>query len=370
MNFFEKIVGDSSAIDIYAKMKKETLPLYLYGAGSLAEAILRKLDEKGIKLSGCVTDTGEESFFGYSVQSMKELKNSIGKGQCNLLLGFASAYGKKAEIECDGFFNSVFVISNPFDHHVHFDYDFVKKEKENLSEAFELFADDYSRECYCAFINSRIWEDAEYVRDIFIAEIDEFNNDVSHTSEDEVFLDVGAYRGGSISRFLKSNSDKAKKIIAIEPEDENFAFLQKYTSQLKQNVELHHVGCYYKKDRLSFNAEDRYSRLEGEKAGTYIDVDAIDNICRIEDGISMIYLAVATAEKEILCGAKNIISKCLPKIIVFMGSAKEELYTIPRLIKDIDDSYDIYLRFQNAMPSRLFLYAIPRKSKKLLKENI
>ena len=42
-----------------------------------------------------------------------------------------------------------------------------------------------------------------------------------------------------------------------------------------------------------------------------------------------------------------------------MGSAKEELYTIPQYVKELNESYQIYLRFIQAMPSRIFMYAVP-----------
>lgn len=42
-----------------------------------------------------------------------------------------------------------------------------------------------------------------------------------------------------------------------------------------------------------------------------------------------------------------------------MGSAKEELYTIHQYVKELNESYQIYLRFIQAMPSRIFMYAVP-----------
>ena len=128
--------------------------------------------------------------------------NSREENFCNLLIGFASAYERKQILRKERVFNQVFVIANPFDHHVHFDYGFVKDHREQLEEAYDLLADKYSKQCFCAFINARIWENSDYVQKIFRGEIDEFNNDVITTEADEVFLDVGAYNGGSIKTFF------------------------------------------------------------------------------------------------------------------------------------------------------------------------
>ena len=62
MGFWENIDGAGSRINVYDQMKKSILPLYIYGAGNLAENILKKLNEYGIKLEGCITDFGEEKF--------------------------------------------------------------------------------------------------------------------------------------------------------------------------------------------------------------------------------------------------------------------------------------------------------------------
>ena len=90
-----------------------------------------------------------------------------------------------------------------------------------------------------------------------------------------------------------------------------------------------------------------------------IEVDTIDNIVSADVAVSMFNLGISTAELEILEGAQRTIEKNLPKILVFMGSAKEALYTIPQYVKELNESYQIYLRFIQAMPSRIFMYAVP-----------
>ncbi len=367
MRFLVHIEKNGYQIDIYEKMKKSELPLFIYGGGNLAKNIKKKLDEYEIKLDGCITDSGQEVFLEYDVYKYDNFKKIMKKESCNLLIGFASAYAyeKKCKLEKEPIFKEIFEIANPFDHHTHFEYDFVRKHCIELEEVYNELEDEYSRECFCAFINARIWENSDYVRAVFRNEIDEFNNDVISLDINEVFLDVGAYNGGSINRFLKSNNRSYKKIIGIEPEDENFRKLQLFCEENRICAELHHIGCWNKKDRLSFNNnDDKCCRLD-ENSSNYIDVDAIDNIISKDIPVSLINLGISTAEKEILEGAKQTISKSLPKMLIFMGSAKEELYTIPKYIKEINESYKLYYRFIQAMPSRIFLFAIPDDKRRI-----
>lgn len=361
MNFWEQIDKKGTRINVYIKIKESSLPLYIYGAGNLAENILKKLNEYEIKLEGCITDSGKESFGQYKVYKYNEFIENKEKGSCNLLLGFASAYERKPYLEKEEVFAEVFEIANPFEHHAHFDYEFVTEHRIQLEETYHQLEDQYSKQCFCAFINARIWENSDYVREVFRGEIDEFNNDVIGTDRDEVFLDVGAYNGGSINRFLKSNNGYYGKIIGIEPENVNFEKLKSFCNQNKIQAELYQIGCWNKKDKLYFNgSDDKCCRLD-EKGTDCIEVDAIDHIISNDTEVSMLNLGISTAEKEILEGACKTIKNNLPKILVFMGSAKEELYTIPQYIKKIDASYKLYLRFIQAMPSRIFMYAIPQK---------
>ncbi len=100
-----------------------------------------------------------------------------------------------------------------------------------------------------------------------------------------------------------------------------------------------------------------------DNSNTYIEVDKVDNICSDEKNISTIYIGISVSVLEILKGARKIIAANYPKMIIHLGTMKEEVYQIPFYLKKIEPGYRLYLRFQSSMPSRLFLYAIPSKAK-------
>ena len=72
-----------------------------------------------------------------------------------------------------------------------------------------------------------------------------------------------------------------------------------------------------------------------------------------------VYIGISAAVLEIIKGSKNTIIANKPRLIVNLGTMKEELFLIPLYIKEIEPSYKLYFRFQSSMPSRLFLYAVP-----------
>jgi len=358
---FEKIDKDGRIKDGFGKIEeawKAGKSIYLYGAGNLAEVILKELDARNIQVKGLIVDSqyyGEaRRELGLPVFPSEPLLERPDERNC-IVIAFAKGYKKRGELAKN---NMVLTVANPFRHHSHFDLAFVEKNREKLNEAYSLFEDEISRDSYAAFINSRIYEDEKYVLPCDCAFPDEFHSDVLHFSGSEVFLDVGAYNGGSIERFISSVHGNFRRIIGIEPEADNFKMLAERLSGISEDQKkLIQLGCWREKDRLRFNDSDgKCCRLDSESS-SYIDVDTIDNLCR-DEKVSVLNMGISIGECEMLEGAYKTISANHPKMIIFMGSAEKELYSIPCFIKENFPQYKLYLRFQSSMPSRLFLYAI------------
>ncbi|MBO5032034.1 MAG: hypothetical protein J6D08_09150 [Lachnospiraceae bacterium] len=364
--FMNKIVVKPKVINPYKFIEENRTDKYvLYGIGNLAEAVNKQFLDRGVKFELALVDDGyyiKENFMGLPVQKFEEFTSNIkSQKKYNLVIGYAAGYRKMQVLINEGFFRNVICIARPFEHHKTFDRKFVKKHEKQFEVLYQLLEDNESRENLCAFVNSRITENPQYVVDISKKDIDEFCNDVYEPTYNETFLDIGAYQGGSIQRFLKAApADSISKVIGLEPEDNNFNKLcinLSYIDEKKKRLEK--IGCYDKKTRLGFNnSADKCCRID-DNFSSFIDVDTIDNICIDEKNISTIYIGISAAVLEIIKGSKNTIIANKPRLIVNLGTMKEELFLIPLYIKEIEPSYKLYFRFQSSMPSRLFLYAVP-----------
>lgn len=363
--FIYKIVKEPRKSEPYKFIEENSADKYvLYGTGNLAEAVNKQFINRGIKFEMALVDEGYDmktTFAGIPVKKFEDFI-SIPENQkmYNLVIGYAAGYRKKEELIRKGFFKNVYSIARPFEHHRAFDRNFVEKHEKELEMLYEVLEDNVSRENLCAFINSRVTENDKYVADISKEDIDEFWNDVYKPNHNETFLDIGAYQGGSINRFLKVASlDSINKVIGLEPEDNNFKKLCFNLSYIKdEKKRLVKIGCFDQKTRLRFNSsEDKCCRID-DTSSTFIEVDKIDNICANEETISTIYIGMSAAVLEILKGAKNTIISNRPRMIINLGTMKEEVFSVPLYIKEISASYKLYFRFQSSMPSRLFLYAI------------
>lgn len=361
-----KIVKEPRNMNPYSFIEENSTDKYvLYGIGNLAGAVNKQFEIRGIKFELALVDDGYDTkttFEGISVAKFEEFV-SIEENQkkYNLVIGYAAGYRKKEELISKGFFKNVYSVARPFEHHKSFDRDFVKEHEKELEMLYDTLADDESRDNLCAFINSRITENDKYVADVSKKDMDEFCNDVYEPTHNETFLDIGAYQGGSIQRFLRVASvDSINKVIGFEPEDNNYNKLCANLNFIDESKKrLVKIGCFDKKTKLGFNnSEDKCCRID-DNSSTFIDVDTVDNLCINEMSISTMYMGISVAVLEILKGAENTIVTNQPRMIINMGTMKEELFSVPLYIRELSASHKLYFRFQSSMPSRLFLYAIP-----------
>ncbi|MCI9106983.1 MAG: hypothetical protein HFI00_01985 [Lachnospiraceae bacterium] len=364
--FMDRIVKDFTVTNSYQVFDMNKTDRYvLYGIGNLAEAVNRQFLNRGMKFELALVDDGydiKESFMGIPVKKYSEFVSQMeNRKKYSLVIGYAAGYRKKETICRENFFKHVDYITRPFEHHKAFDRKFVEEHEKEFELLYNQLEDDKSREILCAFINSRITENGKYVVDISHEDIDEFYNDVYKPILKETFLDIGAYQGGSINRFLKVASvDSINKVIGLEPEDNNFKILCRNLNYIdEEKKRLIKIGCYDEKTRLGFNnKEDKCCRLD-ENSDTFIDVDTVDHICIDEDFVTTMYIGISAAVLHILKGAEHTVLSKRPRMIINLGTLKEEVYSIPLYIKSVVPDYKLYFRMQSSMPSRMFLYAIP-----------
>lgn len=363
--FMTKIV-EEFIINPYESIEANRNDRYiLYGIGNLAEAVYKQFADRGINFEIALVDEGydiKKTFMDIPVQIFdKFVAKTENQKKYSLVIGYAAGYRKKEVLINQGFFKNIYCIARPFEHHMAFDRKFVLEHEKEFEMLYNFLEDRESKKNLCAFINSRITENEKYVVDVSKKDIDEFYNDIYQPIYNETFLDIGAYQGGSIQRFLKVISlNSINKVIGLEPQDNNFEKLCLNLKYINNNQKrLLKIGCFNRKTRLGFNnTADKCCRID-DKSSTFIDVDTVDNICANEKCISTIYIGISVAVLEILEGAKNTIIVNHPRMIINLGTMKEELYLIPLFIKKIAPCYKLYFRFQSSMPSRLFLYAVP-----------
>jgi len=147
------------------------------------------------------------------------------------------------------------------------------------------------------------------------------------------FIDVGAHIG---KYTVKLGRNSANKVISLEPEENNFSLLKKNVALNKlENTICINKGVYSCKSLLPFyisvKSGGTHSILKNDDTDKkiYIPVDTLDNI--IDDlgrmnKINLVKIDAEGSELEILKGAKNLLEKDHPRLIIEIWNDNSERF--------------------------------------------
>ncbi len=188
---------------------------------------------------------------------------------------------------------------------------------------------------------------------------DYFDLDLIPKCEAEVFVDLGAYIGDSTLSFIKNyGTDSYNKIYCYEISKENFEYLK---TNLKpyEDIDLRLKGV---------SAENRtmYLKGNGELSSTQVSdngdipIQMVTLDDDIKEEITIIKSDIEGSERMALMGAKGHIMNEHPKLLISIYHSNDDVWQIPRMIKEMDDSYRFYLRYHGGMiyPTEITLIAL------------
>lgn len=347
-------------VDIYEELRSQKAPLYCVGIGNVANEVYNRLQEHHICLDGFVVTvaTEQKKRFGLPVQSIENMLKQTEK-PVNLIIGHAQ-YHKKKELEQLKNVERVFYILNPFTTHEDVSYEYYKKHQEAYEKAYELFEERFSKDVFEAYLNTRVNDDLSYLLDHFRTVNTFFENEIFSLGKEESYVDVGAYNGDTIRKFCHAVRGEYKRIYAFEPDMEFYAQMLSYIEEEQiQRIECFPIGLWKEKTVLVFAKDEEQSGkvVSESNDAEKIEVDSMDHLLS-DCEVSLVKISLSAGALECLQGAENIIRRKHPKIVVTVGIQKDQLYEIPQFIKRVDSSYNLFLRFNESMPSRLTLYAV------------
>lgn len=239
--------------------------------------------------------------------------------------------------------------------------DFVKENINALQQTYDKLADEFSRKNLIAFLNAQLTGDNSYIFEVFDKPSSYFDNDVVNLGDNEIYLDLGAYDGYSAEKFISLAKNSNYKIFAVEVQKEMYDFLNKKFAD-NPRVKIFNVAISDKcgKDFFSFDAQSTSLSKDGQE----MEVITADKFCERENikNVSTIKICIGGERGivPVLVGAKKIISRDIPKILIAIGLNQNNLINcIPIIDTAAHAKYKFYLRFTNASTEALYLYAVP-----------
>lgn len=335
-------------------LKSSGLPLALYGDGWYAPYVREYLARHGLTAAACFVDDGFTASAG--TISFDEVRRRFQK--FNIVIAFADfrlaekKLARKDLGQAAGvYFFDVMgeLLGNTIDRA------YLEAHEEQFGRVRELLGDELSRKTYDAFINAKLGDrDGLYE----VRRKDQyFPRELVQLSENEVFVDGGAYTGDTLLAFIRKSENKYSRCYAFEPEPGNAARLLALAGrQAFHDVSIIAKGLWSKADTLRFAAaEGETGSGIAEGGSASIEADTIDNLA---PDATFIKLDVEGAELEALRGAAETIKRNRPKLAVCLYHKPGDLFEIPLFIKTLAPEYRFYLRQHQPVTCELVLYAV------------
>lgn len=337
---------------LWENLTHTTKPIVLFGMGNGADRIFAKCCDYNIKIADIfATDpfVRGQSYLGYKMMTYKEIcqkyKDFI------VLIAFASESPEVLDI-----FYRMSVEQEVYAPHIQlfgdvcFDQDYFATNVEKINQVYKLLADDFSRQLFADIMNYRISGKLEYLLAHQTIRVKDIKN-ILALSDQETYLDLGAYNGDTIKEFINITNNNYQKIFALEADPKNFRKLENFI--VEENIldtEIYNLGSWSKPAELKLTkASGRQAKIV-EDGKRNISVTSIDALFPHEE-ISFIKMDVEGAEKETLHGAKNIIQKHQPKLFVACYHYDEDILHLPLLIHELNPNYKIFLRRHPYVPA-------------------
>ena len=349
--------------------------LVLFGAGNLGRKALRGLRKVGIEPLAFADNNA--SLWGGSVEGVPVLSladaaeryagraafvMTIWRGEgsdtmaercrplralgCTHVVDFGALFWKYAEL-----FLPHYSLDLP--HH-------VLEAREDVRRAFALWQDDASRKEFVAQIRWRLHLDFDGLPRPVGHEI-YFPDDLAQITDDEVFIDCGAFDGDTMATFLRRQGDRFRRYVALEADPGNFDRLQRNVSALperiRQKIACQSLAVGARHERVRFAAMGTEASAVGF-GDMEIDCAPLDEVVgQLEP--TWLKMDIEGSELDALHGAREIIRRATPVLAVCVYHQQDHLWRIPLLMSELAANYRLYLRPHLLESWDLVCYAVP-----------
>lgn len=325
-------------------LSKTDLPVFIYGMGDGCLKLMREFDKYNIAVAGIFASdefVRGHSFHGHLVHKLSEIEDTLGCGNFVIALGFAAGYQSLIDKIDDIKSRNILLVPDTDAIGVGaFTKETLCDNFESIRLVYEHLADEKSKEVYYNVLAYKITGNIDYLKSCTTTPREAYEN-ILKLTDNEVYVDLGAYNGDTISEFLQHTNNHYKHIYAMEPNIRNFRKLSISVEKL-ENVSIYNAAAWDKEDVLIFNAGGgRQSQVS--KKGVETRATSVDIILNAESA-SYIKYDVEGAEEKALKGAENTITKFSPKLCVALYHRAEDMFKLPLQVLSMNSNYKLYVR--------------------------
>ena len=219
--------------------------------------------------------------------------------------------------------------------------------KERFWEVMNILEDEESKRILVKLLKSYFSATFEQIDNSDICSGRQGYADIIQVTDQETFVDCGAYDGDTIRSFLQESKGLFNEIHAFELDKNNFRNLLNTVNGLdddiKKRIFTYNLGLWDKNEKILYSNKGNDASRISKDGEVYGIVDSIDNILQ-NKSISLIKMDIEGAELRTLKGAQNILKTHKPKLAISIYHNFNDLWEIPLYIKKIVPEYKIYIR--------------------------
>ncbi len=343
--------------DIWNFVKHTEKPIIIYGMGNGADKIMNELQRLGVPVTGVMASDDfvrGQTFRGFPVRKLSDFEKELSE------LIIIIAFGSQREDVIEHLLSlarkhTVLAADVPVYGENIFNMAFYDVHQKELQEVEKILADDLSRKVLKNVVKFKLTGQMPYLTEVFSDKKEAFT--ILKLTDQESYLDLGAYRGDTIEEFLHCTGGHYRHITALEPDRKTFRKLKDYAGTFP-DTQLWNMGIWGSDCNLSFrNSLGRGSSVQNA-GGQCLAVTKIDTLYQIQQ-VSYIKMDVEGAEKQALSGGIHTLQRDKPKLNLALYHRSEDIFELPLLLHKIQPAYKIYLRQHPHIPAwDLNLYAI------------
>jgi FkbM family methyltransferase len=229
-------------------------------------------------------------------------------------------------------------------------------QQEEIINCYSFWKDDSSRLLYSSLLKQRIVGDYSVLPCPDTAH-QYFPQNTPPWKYPLRFIDCGAYDGDTL-RQMKIENLAVEKVLALEPDLNNFKQLSKYIStEWNSPAMLFPFGVHSTSGQLRFERDGGEGGKINEHGESIIQVVALDDVLHGYHP-NLIKMDIEGSEIEGLLGAQDTIKQNNPGLAICVYHSPDHLWKIPMLIQKWDLGYEFYLRNHAYNGFETVMYAI------------
>ena len=228
----------------------------------------------------------------------------------------------------------------------------------DLNWTYKQLADEISRTCLERVVNFRLGLDLGYGS--FFHNSTQYFNELTlpyFQGRPLNYLDGGAFDGDTL--LMLTDVTKVQQAWLFEPDIQNYSKMSQAVRDAKLPGYCLPLGLSNKHSFLSFTGGTGEAARIDEQGTDGITTVSIDDFLAGQK-VDFIKLDVEGAEADVLRGAAGTIAKHKPVIAISCYHHPEDLWVLPRLIHQLEESYQIYFRQHEHNSFDLVLYGVPK----------